>query len=323
MKIDDLLQRLRWHATNAYYRHWQLRYRLSGAHRPEDCLLIVGSPRSGTTWLAEVLESIPNTIHLDEPLKPYNSRYALHTLGLGWYPSLAPGQDPLPHQRAFFQKLFTGQFFNPNIVFNPSGIDFGNIEHWLIKFVRLNMLLPWVVDNFPVKKPIYIIRNPYSVIASQMKHPGWASVQWKDGFQRKGFIYPHIAEKYQHLMGPIDSKEAFLATLWCMENKFLLEHPYHNHKWVTVAYEHLVLSPRQELDRIAQEVGIQLPAHILEALKKPSYSVVENDLKNDPAQQLAKWRTQLSEQQTQLVTDMLQRFGIRAYSLEQDAPVGL
>src|SRR6185312_3597014 len=42
-------------------------------------------------------------------------------------------------------------------------------QYFVIKDVNSNMLLPWITSNFPIR-PIYVVRHPCAVIASQLEY---------------------------------------------------------------------------------------------------------------------------------------------------------
>jgi hypothetical protein len=55
---------------------------------PSDTIVVVGSPRSGTTWLLELLRALPGYKAINEPFW-YDEVRQAH--GFAWRPHLAPG----------------------------------------------------------------------------------------------------------------------------------------------------------------------------------------------------------------------------------------
>ena len=56
---------------------------------PEDTIVVAGSPRSGTTWLAELLRRLPGYKFLNEPLLLPNNP-AAQEVGFEWRTHIAP-----------------------------------------------------------------------------------------------------------------------------------------------------------------------------------------------------------------------------------------
>lgn len=42
-------------------------------------------------------------------------------------------------------------------------------EFVIVKFVRDENILDWIADNFPIRKPIFLIRHPCAVVSSQIR----------------------------------------------------------------------------------------------------------------------------------------------------------
>jgi len=137
----------------------------------KDTILVVGTPRSGTTWLLELLDTLPRYTYQNEPLNgtmfPEAKKAGFKSRGT-YKP---PEQDWIEGEK-YLQKVFTGKA--TGLIFhyrwNPKSIiSFLSADKLIIKFVRLNRLLPWVIKRFQVRHIYFIIRHPCAVIASQLK----------------------------------------------------------------------------------------------------------------------------------------------------------
>jgi len=158
----------------------------------KDTIIVVGSPRSGTTLLMEILGVIPGYKSLFEPLNPL---YYPETIKVGFQsrtyrpPTLDWGEG-----EEYLKKIFTG-----NVIYDSSWLEKGDYtkdifseiiasyldqlkpdklihqlmgNKLLIKFVWLNRLLPWVSERFQLRSMIFIIRHPCGYVASRIK-PGY------------------------------------------------------------------------------------------------------------------------------------------------------
>lgn len=131
-------------------------------------ILISGSPRGGTTWIAEsIAKAIGSKRILWEPLQEGN----IHKKGLNF------GKRPFitdeiisERQRKFFDDLLEARFSNAHTVRLRE--NFGNAiqllssKRLVIKFVRGNGVLGWLAKEYKLPKPLVIIRHPCAVISS-------------------------------------------------------------------------------------------------------------------------------------------------------------
>lgn len=313
---SHIYSKVEWQFKNIIFKAFQ--YKLGNS--PVDYttnIVLFGSGRSGTTWLGEVLSAQEGVTLIDEPLKLSNS-YRVQSLGFtGWGQYIPEYEKNWGAAHKYFQDLLTGREFNPNHVLNHNKniFDIFFTKVWLFKFIRAHFLMPWLLNNFEVRKPIFIIRNPYSVIASQMQHVGWGlGKQLK--FDKPILVpnsryYKEFYAHYQERFSKIQRLEELLALRWVMENEFVVNHPYHNKKWHTITYEDLYLNPCLEINKIQQACGINLSKNILDNLFKPSKSAKFEMSFKDKEKQLIKWKRQLSEQQITLIKGILDNSNIK------------
>ena len=80
---------------------------------PNQVILIVSDPRSGSTWLSEVLSTINQSYIIDEPLH-INNVHELKALKFEWRQHI-PVNRNWPAAKQFFKNLFSGKINNPSI----------------------------------------------------------------------------------------------------------------------------------------------------------------------------------------------------------------
>ena len=136
-------------------------------------IVIAGSPRSGTTWLAELLNTIPRSAILWEPLF-LDADPQLPKIGFGWRTYVPPDRDR-PEMEAYLRRVLTGRVLNPWTLQRTSLRDVYRVKRWIVKFVRANMLLPWLTLRFPTRRPLLLVRHPCAVVASQIRNGAWAN----------------------------------------------------------------------------------------------------------------------------------------------------
>lgn len=96
-------------------------------------IVMAGSPRSGTTWLSEILHAIPRSCILHEPLRPGAIPEA-EALRLGWSPYIAPEAD-WPEAEEFMRRVLAGQTLYRHTTRRASLAEILRNEHWIVKFV--------------------------------------------------------------------------------------------------------------------------------------------------------------------------------------------
>lgn len=185
-------------------------------------VVLSGSPRSGTTWLAELFASISGASVLWEPLHIRNQP-ELKEMGFTWRTVIYPGTE-WPEAERLFSDILSGRRLNLHTAKMCGFKEIWKRKFWVVKFVRANGLLYWLTQKFPVKPPIVIIRHPCAVVSSQMHRrtihqtatDNVTLSEWQDGPPdfAKEFLkrYP----QFEPVLHRVKSWEEILAAVWCM-----------------------------------------------------------------------------------------------------------
>ncbi len=174
------------------------------------------------------------------------------------------------------------------------------------------MLLPWLSEQFEFKyKPIVLVRHPFAMVSSMMKHSGW-------NYEFSKFKIPdspHIGfyEKHTHFLSSLESKEEQLVALWCMGNNHVLNHPKNNINWISVNYENLILEPENQFDTLFKTWGIAMPDDFMIRLKNPSSTTVRKK-SIEPIAQLENFKTTLSINMLNRLKAVLNYFEVDYYN---------
>jgi len=300
----------------------------------EDSILIVGSPRSGTTWLMDILCSLPGYTSVFEPLNPI------------WYPesfevgfrsrTFLKSDKIWPERKEYLEKIFTGKIANLPIKDTPldllNTISINNLFNYIfgskliIKSVNMNRMLPWVIKNFPLKNIFYIIRHPCATISSQLRTGLYG---YRNSSPPYHDIFPNIQDIKKEIseldnldfdliskLKDLKKREEVLAFIWGLDNYIPLsfEKPY---PWKTIIYEKLVMDGKKEIKKIFDDMGVKnIPKSTFHYLKKPSAVTLKEDKKyiKRPEYQISKWKKFLSEQQIKNIMKIVSYFNIDFYS---------
>lgn len=286
------------------------------AFDPSHALVVSGDPRGGTTWLAEMLQQLPKTALLWEPLVPTRV-LEFGRLGFAWRQYI-PETESWPEAHEAFRMLFAGKLLNSYLCRSTTPTEIRSANHLLVKFCRANQLLPWLTVQFQFKyAPIYLVRHPCAVVASQLKKGGWDHVT-PQFIIPKG-RYSSFYSEHAEFLASVDTIEKRLAATWCLCNQVPLRHPSNNVRWITITYESLLQDGEKELKRISERWGIEFPDALYASVFSASTTTVKGSpIENGNAQgQLSYWKKRLSKKQTEDIFSVLRYFGVDLYGPDE------
>lgn len=280
------------------------------AFNRSDTILLTGTPRSGTTWLSELLCSSRDYCSIFEPIVMWH-RYGV-IRGLDWADYISPDTD-WPEGKELFCKLFEGRSVHPHAFIHNSPMDLIRCRSLLIKSITTNTLLPWLAVNFQIRGMILIVRHPCAVVASLKKHLTKLHRRVPDRRQR------YVRENLPHLTAYVQrlqTEEEILAVRWCCDHHAPLKHRRDN-SWIQVSYEKLVLDGRNELRRIYSALDLAKSENALNRLQSSSLTVHNWSVDHSRAsaeERLGNWRRSLDGEQVRRVLSVVDAFGIRGFS---------
>jgi hypothetical protein len=139
-------------------------------------VFICGAGRSGTTWLAEILNRSGSFRYLYEPFNRGQVRQCRHF-------SARQYMRPSDHRTEYLgvaEAIFSGKIRSGWIdQYNSWGLT----RYRLIKDVRSTLMLKWIRDHFPQMPIVFVVRHPCAVAFSRCKE-GWRT-DLRDAFTLK------------------------------------------------------------------------------------------------------------------------------------------
>ncbi len=300
----------------------------------KDTILIVGSPRSGTTWVMNILSTLSGYTYVFEPLNPI------------WFPesfeigfrsrTYIPPDSTWPQGQQYLEYIFEGKSARLPIKDNPLAdvlqgfspstfIKYLFNDKLIVKSVNMNRMLPWVARQFRLRGIVCIVRHPCAVVASQLKTGlcGYHTTTppYIDVFPTKATLLDEVKEidglstNVINVVNAVSTQEEILAAVWCLDNYNVLSHPTSN-RWNLVVYEHL-LRQKDGLERLFSTLGQRtVPSMGFHRYRKPSVVTTKEskwDLRR-PDCHLSQWKTSLSEKQIERILRIVSAFDIRLYS---------
>jgi len=274
-------------------------------------IIISGIYRGGTTWLAEILNRITGYPVIWEPLHRKISPEIIK-LRLDWKISV-PENDPAADIKAYLDQVLAGKILSRPLIKLTDLKAISASDHLIFKFCRLNMLLPWFMKNYPRARVIYLVRNPYAVVASQLEHPAWSKdFNFDFSFPVPSGKYCSYFEPYKPYLDSLTTKAERLAADWSLDishvqNSGILQH---SDRVLLIYYENLLLQPEETIQQILSFYELEhiSTANIQYTLK--SFSSLENSSTIDPDTQINKWESKLSREEIEKIYAVTKHFGV-------------
>lgn len=295
----------------------------------KNTILLAGTPRSGTTWLMEILRTLPGYVSLFEPVNPI---FFPESYKAGFKARKYLSADAKwPEGKEYLEKAFTGKTYtrvplyqlNPEMFMNRF---FGN--KLIVKAIGLNRVLPWIAKNIELRTIFFIIRHPCAVVSSQLKtgYCGYhlESEPYSDIFPKienvleEAAEIPNLDDTILDKLKKIKTKEEILSTIWCLDNYVPLycKKPY---PWNFIIYEKMILEGENAVEELFYKIGEKtIPKSAIEKLNIPSMLAPRDELKivKDSNKQLSKWKKTLNQQQIENILSVVKDFGLDFYSEE-------
>jgi hypothetical protein len=273
-------------------------------------IIVASSGRGGSTWLAEIIGSLSGYPVLWEPLHPGKNPECIQ-YGFN-YRTYIPAGLYAPLQRSYLEQILTGAKLSTrtisSLAFHPK--KYFSFYGFLVKCVNANLLLYWLLQQFPVRA-ILMIRHPCAVVASQLRHSAWKHITKENcSFPRNIVIdYPHLQEIFNY----VETKEELLAFEWILKTYIPLSQPK-PHPWYLSTYERLVIDGQSELENIFSFLENPIPDEAVYFLRKPSKTTQNSSNVAKGRSPLMGWKNHLTEQQVERILRLTHLAGIDFYT---------
>ncbi|MFA5882567.1 MAG: sulfotransferase [Acidimicrobiia bacterium] len=234
--------------------------RVDPVRDPARSVLLLGSPRSGTTKLAEVLASARTTRLVFEPMQP-RSPYRPRRFVAGRY---RPPDAEDPELLAAWQRILAGRV-------RGSWVDARNRSristHRVVKCVAANNLASWLRHHFPATPIVYVYRHPVAVARSlatlRRTRAEWAlggveGAEWV--LRRSGLLDGPLADRaddVRRLVGSLTTDFEGDVVRWCLHNACPLTQPPGS-GFLTVRHEDFLDDPEAMIDRMGRFTGLDV-----------------------------------------------------------------
>jgi hypothetical protein len=264
-------------------------------------ILIAGTGRSGTTWLANIIASQKPCRIMFEP---FHSEMVTEFRPFHYFQYMRPAQDN-KELYEYCTSLFTGNIKNKWI---DRHIDHLNPQYRLIKDIRANLFLKWISDNFPQVPILFIIRHPCAVVLSRMKL-GWATdTDIAPFIDQTSLVDDFLSDKMEIIYRSQTDVEKH-AVIWCISHLVPIKQ-FNSDGLNIVFYENLCFQPKNEIYRIFSAINCVYDDSVFEVIKQPSTTTVCSSAILTGENRLTRWKKDLSSKQIDSVLSIVENFGL-------------
>ena len=263
--------------------------------------MVVGSGRSGTTWVAEVIDSqIPCRLMFE----PCNPDHVEEFRRFHYFQYMRPDEEH-PELLAFCDSMMRGDL-------HGRWVD-GHVAHLsprlrLIKDIRSTLMLGWLKKRFPSVPMLYVLRHPCAVVLSRMRLE-WATDADVQRFLCQPVLVADHVQPYLDVIERARTDEEKHAIVWCLSNLVPLRH-FVEGGWTLLYYETLRRSPDIEVPRIFEALGGEFNDGVFSAMRRPSRTTRHSGTRVASGSPDADWTRDLTSQQIDRILTIVRGFGL-------------
>lgn len=284
-------------------------------------ILILSSPRSGSTWLMEILYTQPGIKYINEPLAKnildYNNYIPIKTR---WnYITLNKHEKKILHEYFINDEII--KYFGPVNIFNSNYKLFTNRR--VIKVIRANCLIEWFAHEFNFHI-VYLIRHPISQALSCIKRRHHCEIS--EYLDDKNFVKSWLSSSQLKFVNKIlnsgNQLEKYI-TEWCLDNIIPLNVAKNDNKIITITYEELVLNSGEILNILFRKLELENFNKMLSKIHTPSKVTDSSSNKTkikirsgDSDYLIKKWKDEVTLIEEKNLLSILEKFYIDAYKFD-------
>jgi len=274
---------------------------------PEDCVLLAGSGRSGTTWVGDILNYRNGFRTLFEPFFRRRVPLVAHFRPRQY---LAPDDGDERYVEPA-RRIFSGRIRNAFV----DSLNTRRIARKrLVKDIRISLMLDWIHARFPGIPIVLLLRHPCAVAASAMKL-GW-NPPIEDTLEQDDLVSAHLAGQRECIARVLAGGDAFdrRILLWCIENRVALACG----AACVVHYENFCRDdPRPEIERMFAHVGLPFDESVMDALRRPSRLSAQDSAVLTGGSLVDSWRKSVDARRLDRALEILAAFELeRVYGAD-------
>lgn len=276
---------------------------------------LLGSGRSGTTWVSTLINYNKTFRELFEPFHP-KLVSDFNFLKFHQYQSLSRKEDKLS---SLSQRIFNGEFHHPRV-------ERGNrqFENLLVKDVFANLFAFSICQEQAEIRPILLIRHPFSVALSKSKLNDWHWMRDPADFLSQEELVNDYLSPFVPLIEDVSVNGTTIEKyilIWSIIN-YVPILQFDSSRIEITFYENWVRNPITELRRIYQFLDLAMPnegdSRLISNIEKVS------NLSNRRGTDFNTWSKDVSDEEIKNGNYILKQFGFeKLYGLDSTPNEGV
>lgn len=307
----------------AAIRHAQVHYFIDHDNDHRKTVFVAGMGRSGTTWLAELLNFRNEYRFIFEPFDPQRVALASAFEEHPYLRELDTRRKYLAPARAIVTGMVREHFVDQH---NRKLI----CGQRIVKEVHANLFLRWLYRQFPGMPIIMIVRHPFAVAASRERTG--ADKDLAQNFLGQTDLVVDFLRPYVDVMMSCATPFERQIASWCIEYGVPLSQ-FRSGELCVVFYEHLVADPQPTMRRILAHLNKPFDERVVAAVARPSVTTLpisglEARWRAGADQVLDEWKGRIGPTQLRRGLRLLEAFDMGgiydhgAMPLVKEAPLG-
>ncbi|WP_243472483.1 sulfotransferase [Winogradskyella sp. MH6] len=279
---------------------------------------LFADPRGGSTWLTEMVQKITNEPIIWEPLHLNRKSSPFKALNFDWRQYI-PEDETWESAKNSFNLLFKGKVLNDGVLYHSTFKQCLTSSSLLFKICRGSGLIPWLTKNHDFNyKPIHLIRHPFAVVSSQLRHGGWSQHKFTQ-FNIPETPYNQYYIEHSEFLKSLKSIEQVMVAMWCISNLRTLNNKRNNCDWITINYEDLILNPYEIMNIILDQWHNDYDISQLDFFKNSK--TTKDDSPKSKEKRITHWEKNLSEIQKKDMGTVLDYFNVTHYAKDNPYPI--
>jgi len=277
---------------------------------PATAVLVAGTGRSGTAWVANLVNHCNEYRYLFEPFQPFKTSEVKHFR----YRQYMRPENTDPAYVLPARLVLSGAVHNDWVdQFNRRLVS----RRRVIPEIRANLMLKWLHDRFPGTRVVLLLRHPCADANSRMQL-GWKT-HLDELLAQPDLLDDHIGQFYTRIEAARTDFEKHVY-LWCVENYVPLRQLAGNDAHIAF-YENFCERPKFEIDRLFAFLGRPYQQSVFAALQRPSKLSREESAISSGADLIDAWRASVATADVDRANEILAQFGLdRIYPPDSSMP---
>lgn len=262
-------------------------------------IMVVGTGRSGTTWVTDLIAS---QISCRVLFEPFHSKRVEDFRQFSYFQYMRPGEHN-PELWAYCHRVFSGDVRHRWI---DRQVETICPDYRLVKEIRANLFLRWLHIRFPEVPLLFVMRHPCAVVLSRLQLGWWTDQDIEPFLSQPKLVDDFLADKME-VVSRAKTAEEKHAIVWCISNLVPIRQ-FPSNQLNVIFYENLCSQPEQEVPKIFQRIGHQYEDAILAAVKLPSYTAVRTSAIVTGEDTVTRWKRELTPTQIGNILSVVEDF---------------